>query len=400
MSSETRFLILTALVVAVIAYGSLYPFAPQVPAEGSGALATLLRSWGTMPSSRSDFVANILLYMPLGWFGILSMPPRIGVAIRFLLIVIGGTLLSLTMELAQYYDAGRVTSFDDVYSNVLGTMTGGLVGINLGGRWRVPLIAELSARPIPAVLMAAWAGYRLYPYVPAIGLHKYWTAVKPLLFDPDFSLGALYRHAAIWLAAFMLLALLSGTRRPVLLALLFCAAALAARVMIVDTVLSAAELAGAAAALCLWPLLLAMPPRRRAATLFLLLGGAVILDRLQPFQFLPAARDFGWVPFRSLMTGAIGANIVAFCEKTFLYGTLLYLFTEAGGRLRSAVVIVGGMVFAASWIQTYLPGRSAEITDTLIVLLLAGGFALLQGRQQPTQAHPGSAFRHPGKGCP
>jgi hypothetical protein len=30
-----------------------------------------------------------------------------------------------------------------------------------------------------------------------------------------------------------------------------------------------------------------------------------------------------------------------------------------------------------SWAETYLPGRSAEITDAVMVLLVASGFALL-----------------------
>jgi VanZ family protein len=152
--------------------------------------------------------------------------------------------------------------------------------------------------------------------------------------------------------------------------------------LIVNTTLSISEVAGAGVALCLWPVTLVMPHRRRAAVLFILLGAAVIIERLQPFKFVPEGRGFGWVPFRGLMTGSVGVNVMAFCEKSFLYGTLLYLFIEAGGRLRTAVLVVGGTLFATSWMQIYLPGRSAEITDLLMVLLLAGGFALLHGGEQ------------------
>jgi VanZ family protein len=305
-----------------------------------------------------------------------------GIGFRLLLVLVGGTMLSLSMELAQYYDAGRVTSADDVYANVLGTITGGLGGIYLSGRWQVPLIAEISAKPLPAALLAAWAGYRLYPYVPTIDLHKYWDAVKPVIYNPTLSLDGLYRHTTIWLAAFALISLLFGSRRSVLLAPLFCGCALVARMLIIDTELSISDVTGASVALCLWPIMLIMPHRRRAAVLFILLGTAVIVERLQPFQFLPVARNFEWVPFHSLMMGSIGVNVMAFCEKSFLYGTLLLLFTEAGRRLRTAVVIVGGAVFATSWVQTYLPSRSADITDLLMVLLLAGGIALLNGPQQ------------------
>jgi len=54
------------------------------------------------------------------------------------------------------------------------------------------------------------------------------------------------------------------------------------------------------------------------------------------------------------------------------------LFAEAGGRPRTALSLVGGMLLATSWAELYLPGRSAEITDFVILLLLAGGFALVR----------------------
>ncbi len=382
MQSETRFFLLAALTVIIIVYGSLYPFNFRVPVEGDNAVIALLRSRAITFSGRGNFVANVLLYIPLGWLGILSMPQRMSIALRFFLILIGGTTLSLVMELTQYYEAGRVTAADDVYTNSLGTIVGSLGGIYLSGRWRVPLIPEISARPIPAVLIAVWAGYRLYPYVPTIDLHKYWNALKPVILDPVFSLESLYRHTTIWLTTFALISVLVERRRSILLVPLFCGCVLVARVMIVNTALSVAEIIGAGVALCFWPIMLMIPHRQRAAVLFSLLGIAVVIERLKPFQFQSVARDFGWVPFRSLMEGSISVNVMAFCEKSFLYGALLYLFTEAGGRFRTAVLIVGGVLFTTSWMQTYLPGRSAEITDLVMVLLLAGVFALFYSRQQ------------------
>jgi VanZ family protein len=45
-----------------------------------------------------------------------------------------------------------------------------------------------------------------------------------------------------------------------------------------------------------------------------------------------------------------------------------------------AAILVAGMLFATSWAETYLPGRSAEITDALMTLLIAAGFALIGDR--------------------
>ena len=359
----------------MIVYGSLYPFEFRIPVGGAGALDTLLGSWATAPG-RGDFVANILLYMPLGWLGFLSLSPRMSVGFRLFLMIVAGTALSASMELTQYYDVDRVTSATDVYANSTGVMLGSLGAIGLSGRWRVPFIAEISARPIPVALTAAWLGYRLYPYVPTIDLHKYWNALKPVILYPTLSFDDFCRHTTIWLTIFVLTAAVVGHRRSLLIAPLFCGALLLARVLILGAVLSVAEIAGAIIALCLWPILLAVPARWRSAGVFMLLAGVVIFERLQPFRFQSVARPFGWLPFWSLMEGSIGVDVMSFFEKSFLYGSLLFLFVEAGGRLRTAATLVCGALFATSWMETYLPGRSAEITDAAMALLIAVAMAL------------------------
>lgn len=383
-----RFVLLTAITTVVILYGSLYPFEFHIPAEGEGALSTLLRSWSTTPG-RGDFVANVLLYMPLGWLGILSLSQRMSVRFRLFVVILGGAALSVSMELTQYFDVGRVTSADDVYANSAGTILGSLGATCLSGHWPKPLIPDISARPIPIALIAAWIGYRLYPYVPTIDLHKYWSALKPVILYPTLSLDDLCRHTTIWLTIFVLTKAIVGKQRSAMIAPLFCGCLLAARVVIIGTVLSIAEIAGAVIALGLWPILLALPARRVSAVLFVLLGSVVIFERLQPFQFQSSARKFGWLPFRSLMEGSIGVDVMSFFEKSFLYGSLLFLFIEAGCRLRTAATVVCGVLFATSWAEAYLPGRSAEITDTVMAMLLAVGIALTNPQPQGGELNSG-----------
>lgn len=377
--SRVRFVLLMTITTVVILYGSLYPFEFRVPAEGGGPLSALLHSWRTMPG-RGDFVANVLLYVPLGWFGFLSLSRRMSVWLRLFFVIIAGAALSVSMELTQYYVVGRVTSADDVYANSAGTILSSLSAMCLSDRWRIPLIHEISARPIPVALIAAWMGYRLYPYVPTIDLHKYWGALKPVILTPTLSFNDLYRHTTIWLTIFVLFVAAVGQRRSAMIAPLICGCILAARVLIIGTVLSVAEIAGAVISLCLWPILLALPTRRRSAGMFVLMGSVVIFERLQPFQFQSQARQFGWLPFWSLMQGSIGVDVMSFFEKSFLYGSLLFLFIEGGGRLRTAAALVCGVLFGTSWAETYLPGRSAEITDAAMALLLAVGMALIGPR--------------------
>jgi len=253
------------------------------------------------------------------------------------------------------------------------------------------LVANFAPKPVPAALIAAWIGYRLYPYVPTIDLHKYWNALKPIVLHPVLSIESLYSHTIIWLTIFVLIRDLVGRRRAAMLSILFCAFVLAARVLIVGTALSVSEVLGAVVAICLLPLLPYLSDRQLAVALFASLGVAVVVGRLQPFEFAPTPRDFGWLPFRSLMDGSIAINVMALFEKSFLYGSLIYLFTEAGGRLRAAALIVGLTLLGTAYVQRYLPDRSAEITDVIIALLLAGGFALVRESPQAVECSSGLA---------
>src|SRR5215468_12276760 len=104
-----NFSIATSVVIAVIVYGSLYPFAFRHFDVLGPASHTLLESWAEAPS-RGDFIANVVLYMPLGYFAILAIGKGGVAPKRIALVILTGAFLSACMELVQYYDDGRQTA--------------------------------------------------------------------------------------------------------------------------------------------------------------------------------------------------------------------------------------------------------------------------------------------------
>jgi VanZ family protein len=364
------FLIAAAIIVAVILYGSLYPFAFYQPEGGVGPLRNLVRSWAETPG-RGDFVANIFFYLPLGFFGSLAFAGSGGTFRHFLLVTFAGGLLSTTMELAQYYIAGRVSAADDVYANLIGTVLGAIVGNFAGGDFLWLPFRDIAANRVPCLLLGLWLVYRLYPYVPTIDLHKYWDALKPVVFYPRPTGYDLFRYTAIWLTVGSLIEALSGRHRGWLLFPLFIAAVLVAEIVIIGKTLSAAEIGGAATALAVWLLLaVSVSARLRVTASALLFSAYIVAERLEPFQFSGYGRAFGWIPFRSFLYGSVEVNITSFLEKAFLYGAVIWLLEKSGLRSGVSTILVAIMLFAASWAETYLPGRSAEITDALMALLI------------------------------
>jgi hypothetical protein len=104
----------------------------------------------------------------------------------------------------------------------------------------------------------------------------------------------------------------------------------------------------------------------------------VCINALRPFQFLSQPRPFRWTPFLSFLMASRESAVRAFFEKAFMYGTLVWLLVRAGWKIGRATLATAAMVLALRLAQAYLPGRSAEITDTIMVLGLAGVLRLVE----------------------
>ena len=364
---EPKFALIVAVVIVVIIYGSLFPFQFHDNPYSIGPLHALIESWRT-PTGRGDVIANLLLYFPFGLFAVPSLRhlPRIA---RFMLVVLAGSALSVSMELTQFYEFDRFSALADVYADTAGVLLGAATSVFLFRKRPWAQIGRVERRPFVILLLSCWLGYRLFPYAPTIDLHKYWTSVKPLIFSPSLPPLDLYRHTVIWLVAALLLeALLGVVRSRMALPLLFISVLLA-RVLIVDAVLSPAEVLGGVIAVPVWNAVLS---RMRIGALLVAISfvGVVVIQALEPFQFSSAARPFGWIPFFGFLQGSVEVNIRSFLEKAFTYGALIWLMTRAGCKLMVAAVLGGALVLGLHLSQIFLPGRSAEITDVIMLLIL------------------------------
>ena len=261
----------------------------------------------------------------------------------------------------------------DVYANTLGVLLGGcaavassrLSGKSLGIAWNPPVF----------ILLACWLGNRLYPYVPVIDLHKYWDALKPLWMSPQLDGIDIYVHAVYWLAIGVLLdALLGASRSRVVLALFF-PALIVARTVIARIILSPDEIAGGFIAVAIWCLWLwRVGSRVQIVAGFLIVS--VVIQALEPFQFSSIPRPFGWIPFRSLVWGSPETAVLSFFEKVFQYGCLVWLLKHGGNSWLRATLWSATLVMGLRWMQIYIPGRSAEITDITLLLIIAGVMGL------------------------
>lgn len=369
--------LLLGLVMAAIIYGSLYPFELHLYGTGQDGLSHLLGTWRDPPQSKGDLIANILLYMPLGFAaaGVLTGKWR-----AVLGPVAIGAALSFSIEWLQFYDQSRVSCLSDFALNVTGALAGAVVGQVRALRLPIPPLPQGGQAVFARALLFAWLAWRLYPYVPTIDLHKYWNSLKPVMLYPDIEAYGVFRFAALWLGVIHLLGRGLRSKMPFWLMSAAVAGYFCAKVLIVNQYLNLSEIAGAGIAL----LLSALPRTRlRLLGLVVLFAVVVICSRLVPWIPSSSFRPFQWVPFYGLLHGSLTVDIQSFCEKTFLYGTLLLLLVEAGIPLNLACLGECIVLLATSALETLTADRSAEITDAVIALLLALVFVGLDrsGRQ-------------------
>lgn len=114
-SKRLRWTLLAACVCLVI-YGTLFPF---IGWRTAGDFHRLFSAAALDHVSATDVFANVLLYMPLGFLAGFGRRLR-----RTPLILLAALLLSLGLETMQAFLPGRVASWLDVATNVLGAGLG------------------------------------------------------------------------------------------------------------------------------------------------------------------------------------------------------------------------------------------------------------------------------------
>lgn len=361
----------------LIAYGSLFPFEFVLGGREGAMLHGVSFRW----TLRGEIVANLLLYMPLG-FG-LALLVRRGWVAKLVIAGAVGIALSLCIEIAQSYTPARVSTLTDVLLNGIGTLIGAVAGASYP-RLAARLHAVSGARgPVDGVALAVaalWLGSRLAPFVPAIEWRKYRAAIEPIFSHPQVSALGVLSYAAAWLVVDYALRCSRAFARPRAAFLLLALAVIAGRIAIRGNALSLSEVVGIA---LVWPaaaLLARFGARRVPALLLLLTAAVVVLEALEPFRFSSTAAPFGWIPFQSSIRGDWEIGYSVLFEKAFWYGALIWLSLRAGLRLRTAAAATAGLLLVLELAQMWVPNRAPEITDPIFAVAIAGAIGLLANR--------------------
>jgi VanZ family protein len=388
-------------VVALIAYGSLYPFNFKPDAIKGGFFAALGElSWAR--AGRGDRISNVLLYLPLGFCLFLWLNTRWRRVAALILATLIGAACSLAIEVAQVYVSARVPSLTDLSLNALGTAIGAMGGMawRIGALWmHLPHRAERPTRDSTAgFLIALWVLWRFAPFVPHFDLAKLKSALRPL-FDPQLNVALIFAYLTCWIVVSQALASIVSRARSLEALLVLIAIVLAGRLLVADQAFIPSELV---ALVLLLPVLVVtdrMTPGPRRALLVLSIVLVFFGYRLAPFEFASDPGRFDLWPFLAWFDAGLGETWRAIdwssvFGEVFLYAAVLWCVRHAGASMTGAGIAVVGLTLVTEVVQLWLPGHSGSLTDLAIALtvVLAFGYTDQRARGKPEVARATPRF--------
>lgn len=360
-------------VIALIAYGSLYPFRFE-PAAVRGGLLQAIQELTWARAGRGDRVSNVLLYLPLGFCVYLWLSARLGFVRTTLVALALGFSVSFSIEIAQAYLSPRVPSLKDLVLNVLGTSLGVIAGTGwtaLSALLPIPSRSEAPRRdPAAIAVVALWIAWRLAPFIPRVDLGQLKRALQPL-FDPQLHLAAVGSYLCYWLIVSH--ALFSLTRRQVHVEalLILIAVVLMGRLLVGHQGFIPSELV---ALLLVLPGMILFDRIRTGPTQALLLvalSTIVLVERLFPFNFATTPGSFDALAPVHWARAGFPVHSPLLLQKLFVLAALWWLLRQLGAAPRVVGIVLVGFVLGIEILQLWLPQRQASIAEPLLALLVA-----------------------------
>ncbi|ART59393.1 hypothetical protein CBP36_11555 [Acidovorax carolinensis] len=355
-----------ALVLLLIAYGSLFPFqwnftAPQ-PFIWSGRIGLV------------DLVENIVLFMPLGgllgWAG--QGRPRKWAF--FAAWLVASLVLASALQWLQKY-LPRTPALSDVIFNMAGYALGWAAGFT--ARWRVGHLLHrhqgwADADRFTLVLVALWWVAELYPLIPTLDVSSVAQNVKSLWQQDLWQPRRMLTHVGMAVIGLSAVAHLARSahlaHRARTSALVATVAVLAGKFVVVGQSPGMAVVLGIGGGWLLWRWLDSWAPGARwGATAWVALA-TYLLDAIWPWAWRTPPADMEWIPFASSLSTWVQSAITARAFECLCLGAILWSTVRNGALLGGMTICIAVLAFACEWTQRYLPTRTAEITSVLLAI--------------------------------
>lgn len=359
--------ILLFIIVFLIAYGSLYPFDFEPNNISYDRLINTLFS-GNGLFRISDMISNIVLFIPYGIVCYFRSEISGKFKLNLLFLIIFGIAFSLLLQILQLYLPSRVVAFSDVIWNTLGIILGLIISQIL--RNKILLFeSRLGYLYSPQVfLIACWVASALIPFIPTLQVDQVRDNVKELIASSFYFNEIVFQFLG-WLIC--LYWFISLSNKIFIFYVLICVT-LIAKIFLVDNLLTLNIIIGSLCVIIFGKWIIRYIKKYNFDGLlafFMII--MIMLNSFNPLAINYEFNDFHWVPFSGFLEGSMLINAQSLCEKTFIYGSLVWLLNISSSQIKIATIFVSILLLFVEILQIFIANGTPEITDPVLVLLIS-----------------------------
>lgn len=358
------------IVILFIIYGSLYPFDFELGRDLPADFSQWLFSWHHR-TIRSDLIANILLFIPYGFFGALTIKeehrrwPLLWIAMTF----VGGFLFALLLQLLQFYLPSRIPEAADALTNSIGILIGfAIAGFTNSQRVQRLIPRGLRFQLTPALLvLVLWLAWQFFPYIPVFESKQFGDGLIHIT-QSGWSLQLWLERVLFWMVFYYVLERVVAKKYNISVIIGITMFVLIIKLAMLRSQIGWSEISAVPLAILLHAYL---GHGFRVALVVVGTATLFIWQNLLPWQWQSLMNNFEWMPFDNFLTGSTWNNLSALLRESLLLacfgyflGKWLYSYKTAGALLTLFVVVVTALQF-------FIVGKQPDSTSIVMALVLA-----------------------------
>ncbi len=359
-------------VIILIAYGSLYPFNFDFNRSLPTDFVAWLQNW-EQRTIRSDLIANILLFIPFGFLGALNIQQdgRRSPLLSAIWLLLMGIAFALSLQILQFYLPSRVPHAADALVNSIGILLGiSLAAYTNSQRIRRLIPQQFQFHLTPALLvLCLWLGWAFFPYIPVFETKQIGLGIESV-YNSQWHWQDWLKFLLFWLMFYLSLSRVMSRDYTVSVLLVLSIFIFAIKLSMFRSQIGWSEITAVPLALILHR---SLSGKLKFTMISLLAATILLLDFVSPLRWiqdLGSVNQVQWIPFKKFLGGSTWYHLSNLFQYSLLVTSLGYALARWLNSYRSAFVLVMALILALSVLQLFLQGKSPDVTDWILALIL------------------------------
>lgn len=361
------------IIILLIGYGSLYPFnfdwSRQLPID----LMDWMVNW-EQRTIRSDLIANILLFIPYGFFGVLTIQQdsRRSPIISIFGLLLAGVVYALFLQFLQFFLPSRVPHAADAIINSIGILLGIMMAAYTNSqRIRRLIPQKLQFRLTPALLiLALWVAWAFFPYSPVFEGTQLEKGIKTI-YQSNWQLALWVKYGLFWLIFYYSLSRVMERHYQVSILLAISVFVVAIKLSMFRSQLGWSEMSAIPMALLIYRYLSA-----QGQVMLIAIGalGILVWEMLFPWQLhhsLDSINHIQWTPFKAFLGGSTWQHLSRLLALALLVSSLGYALARWLRSFKKSAFAMLIIILIISSLQLFVVGKQPDITNVILVVLMA-----------------------------